>query len=216
MASAHEQAAGQPEAPTGVQVPRTLPQRVHVTRSESEDRGVAREARALPRVRSEVSTMRTSSIILGAIACLVVACAETPTPAKDPVTTSAPTPRARATCPLGLAGTMVAVDDTPDGVDVTFRTDGNVTELQKRAAMQAANHGPGQKAGLGHGGMHNGAHTHGLRLSEVGFPVHTTTTNTADGARVHVAPDNAANVVTLRQEIRERAAKIVSLGDCPP
>lgn len=164
--------------------------------------------------------MRTI-ILLGAIVCVgAAACAETATPPKDPgaVTHAGviePTPNARPTCPLGMTGTEVAVANTPDGVDVSFTLKGDVSELRERVNSQAAVHGPGRNAGLGHGGIHNGAHTHGLRLSELDFPVHATATDIDGGGRVHVFANSPADVDKLQREVFERAAKIVALGDCP-
>lgn len=151
----------------------------------------------------------------GGIVCLVLsACAETTPPPNDPGTVAA-TPDAKTTCPLGMQGTQITVNDAPDGADVLFTTKRNLSELRQRVSAQAVIHGPGQHAGLGHNGVHSGARTHGLRLSEIEFPVHVTATNVDGGARIHVVPERHADVDKLQHEIRERAAKIIALGACP-
>ena len=135
-------------------------------------------------------------------------------PAADVVGAITPTAGAARTCPLGVNGAKVAVVDAADGVDVSFTTGGDVDELRRRVRDQAAEHGPGAHAGLGHGGSHIGAQVHGLRLWEIG-QVAASASDIEGGARLHVVPTNPADTVRVRAALHDRAAYIVALGDCP-
>jgi hypothetical protein len=138
-------------------------------------------------------------------------------PSSEPSSSStiAPTPGARATCPLGVTGAEVAVSDEASGaVAIAFTTKGDVAELRRRVRDQAANYGPGAHQGLGHGGAHAGAQTHGLRLSELPA-IDAQVSDIDGGARLLVATKDAAERDHVRSELHERAAKIVALGDCP-
>ena len=155
--------------------------------------------------------------ILGCLGVLVMAgCATTspPAPAHDPPGEIVTTAGALRTCPLGLTGTAVAIVDTPEGVDISFTTKGNVDELRRRVRDQAANYGPGSHRGLGHGGMHSGAQTHGLRLSELPS-IETRVQDIDGGARLNVMTTDIAARPRVRSELHERAAQIVAVGECP-
>jgi len=149
---------------------------------------------------------------------MTAACAATPESSAPAKTAGAiePTPNGPVTCPLGMTGTQVAAVDTPDGVDVTFTTKGDLVELRQRVEAQAEFHGPGKHEGPGHAGVHAGAHTHGLRLTEIDAPMKATVTDVDGGSRLHVAATNASDLAKVRSGVHERAAKIVALGDCPP
>jgi len=132
----------------------------------------------------------------------------------DPPGTIQPTAGAPQRCPLGMVGTNVAIADAADGVDISFTTAGDIEELRRRVRDQAANYGPGAHRGLGHGGAHSGAQTHGLRLSEVSS-IDARVQDIEGGARLHVMTTDAAQMTRVRSEIHDRAARMVALGDCP-
>jgi hypothetical protein len=154
----------------------------------------------------------SSALINVAVILIVGSCATRARQADLPGTIPA-TAGAQPTCPLGLVGTKVAIADVNGGVDLSFTTSGDVNELRRRVRNQALEHGPGAHAGLGHGGTHMGAHTHGLRLWQIA-PVTATATDLDDGARLHVVAKDPAASERVRVALHERAAYIVALGEC--
>jgi hypothetical protein len=116
-----------------------------------------------------------------------------------------PTPS--TTCPLGLRGARVTLENTHDGADVVMTAFGDATELRQRARDAAAMYGPGAHRGMGHEGKHGDGKQHGLGLATLGVPVVATEEDTKDGARIHVA------AVDPQDRGRMRAALIARVDD---
>jgi hypothetical protein len=76
-----------------------------------------------------------------------------------------------------------------------------------RANDAAAQHGPGQRLGMGHGGKHNDGGDHGLQLMQA--PVaYSVATDIEGGARIRFVPVDAADRDALRAQLRDRAVKL--------
>ena len=117
-------------------------------------------------------------------------------------------------CPFGDRGARVAVDDAPDGVDVTITTIRDVDELRQRARDSAAMYGPLAHRGLGHNGKHGNGEHHGLGLAELRPEVKSEVTDVPSGAKIHVTPVDPSSVADVRREVRARAER-TRWGACP-
>lgn len=122
-------------------------------------------------------------------------------------------PSAATTCPLGFRGARIGVEDRNAGFDLVLVAYGDVEELQRRARDAAAMHGPGAHRGLGHEGQHGLGGRHGLGLGRLGVRVRAESEDTVEGARIHVAALDPADITRLRQAIHSRANQ-ARLGDC--
>ena len=114
-------------------------------------------------------------------------------------------------CPLGVVGARVAMEDTQAGVDLTLTAPAPlVEELRTRARDAAQLYGPAAHKGQGHYGKHMGAQRHGLRLTELP-PVAATVENVDQGAKLHltakVAPEEVRD---LQQRVHARVEKVQS------
>jgi hypothetical protein len=116
-------------------------------------------------------------------------------------------PSPSSTCPFGLRGARVAVENTRDGADVVMTAFGDATELRHRARDAAAMYGPGAHRGLGHHGQHGDGKQHGLSLGTLGVQVVAAEEDTPDGARIHVAS------VDPQEKQRMRAALVARVDD---
>lgn len=98
---------------------------------------------------------------------LLLSCVSDP-PIANPASRKAPDASAVDACPLGVAGTRIALEDSktaPNGIDVTFTTRPESQDrLRARAREQAERRGPGSREGRGHDGAHGLHHEHGMRL----------------------------------------------------
>lgn len=144
--------------------------------------------------------MKTTIMITCATLVLAAACS-TSTQKGETTVTRAESPRG---CPLGVPGAQVTVEDTLDGVAMTFTSKDKTDELRARARTSAAMYGP-QQAGIGHEGQHGQGGHHGLQPMQMP-PVYTSTEDVENGARIRLAPVDPNDLGTLRAKARERAA----------
>ena len=139
-----------------------------------------------------------------------LACASAPpTPPATPTTTAAP---ASGGCPLGIEGARVTVEDTADGVALTFTTVTRVDELRTRARTAAEMHGAGRQQGAGHDGVHGQGGHHGLHAMHLP-PATGTVADVPDGARIRLVPSDAADLARLREHARDGAARVQTICD---
>ncbi len=122
---------------------------------------------------------------------------------------TAPQVSTQVSCPLGVPRAQVSVDETGDGVALTFTSE-QVNELRTRARFAAASYGPGVNAGLGHDGQHSsGARHHGLRGMEL--PAYrASVTDVEGGARIDLVPEDAAERTLLVAKARAGVQKITT------
>lgn len=130
------------------------------------------------------------------IAALLAGCS-TSMPPKDTTTTTAARP-----CPLGVEGATMTVEDTTEGVALTF-TAANVEEMRERARNASALHGP-QRLGAGHGGRHGQGGQHGLQPLQLP-PSYAGMDEIEGGARIRLIPVDPADRELLRARVRARA-----------
>jgi hypothetical protein len=139
-----------------------------------------------------------------------LACASDPPPKPiDPTTTAA---TAAVGCPLGVEGARVTVEDTADGVALTFTTLSRVDELRTRARTAAEMHGAAQQQGTGHDGLHGQGGHHGLHAMHLP-PATGTVQDVADGARILLVPLDLADLARLREHARDGAARVQKVCD---
>ena len=137
-----------------------------------------------------------------ALAALLAACTTAQT--SNPSLTQAEAPRG---CPLGVAGALVVAEDTPDGIALSFRSKDRPEEMRERANDAAAQHGPGQRLGLGHDGRHGDGADHGLQLMQAP-PARSVAEDIADGARIRFVAADPRDTEALRTKLRERADRM--------
>lgn len=145
----------------------------------------------------------TCLVLLGA--SFVMGCSNA-TRAAEPTTV---TEGAHVTCPLGVPHARVAVDNTSDGVALTFTADERVSELRTRARYAAAMYGPGVKAGLGHDGEHAHGGHHGLRSMQLP-PYRATVTDVEAGVRMVLVPEDAADRDVLTAKAHDGVQKMMT------
>lgn len=191
------------------------------------------------------SVAGTLSVVLGAV--LLAACGGSQNPPAKSESGAVPYAGANSAgemCPMQLAGTQVAAEDTQDGVAMVFTTSGDVSELRRRVRRMAemhqthmANHsshmGPGGmgSGGMGSGGMMgSGAMGSGTMGPEqpmgskpmmggehMGMHMVPSAARTEDvdgGARIVLTPEDPARLAELRAHAREHAA-MMAKGQCP-
>ncbi len=144
--------------------------------------------------------MSTRTIVTIAALVLAAGCSTASTPKSDTTVTRAEAPRG---CPLGVDGAQVTVEDTVDGVAMTFTSKDKVDELRTRARDSAAMYGP-RKAGQGHDGKHAQGGHHGLQPMQMP-PAWASTEDVEGGARIRLSPVDAGDLGALRAKARERA-----------
>lgn len=139
------------------------------------------------------------------VAIALVACAPTTATQGDTtVITKADAPRG---CPLGVPGAIVSVQDTDDGIALTFLSVDRSVELRERVHYAAAQHGPGQKLGMGHDGKHGDGGDHGLQAFQMPA-MYAGVEDLDKGARMVLTPVDAADLATLRAKARDRADRM--------
>jgi hypothetical protein len=147
-------------------------------------------------------------IALALAAAAFVACTEVP-PAKSASILQA---QPNTTCPLGVAGARVVVDDAEGGVVMTFSAGNDkVEDLRMRTRDQAGQHGPGQKVGPGHEGRHGMGGDHGLKVMQLP-PATITQQDIEGGSKLFLVPADKADLEKLRAKVRERAQAMMT--DC--
>ena len=123
-------------------------------------------------------------------------------------------PEPSTTCPFGIRGTRVEMQDSADGVVISLRAFGDVEEVRRRARDAAAMYGPGSHMGLGHDGMHGKGERHGLGLVHLGVPVNAIAEDTPEGARIIVWPKRQEDLGKMRAALEERERR-TRTGKCP-
>jgi hypothetical protein len=106
-------------------------------------------------------------------------------------------------CPLGVDGAEVVVEDTPQGVALTFTSSEKTNELRTRARHAANMYGP-RKAGEGHDGRHASGGHHGLMPMQMP-PAYALAEDVEDGIKIRLFPVDDADLAALRARARERA-----------
>ena len=115
-------------------------------------------------------------------------------------------------CPLGVRDAQVAVEDTYGGVDLTFTSKDHTNELRDRTRDAAMMYGPGQRQGKGHRGTHGNGGGHGLQAISLP-PAYATWQNVESGARIHLIPDDLADLNALRAKTRAAAQRMSTICD---
>lgn len=144
--------------------------------------------------------MSPRSIITYAALVLAAGCSTASTTKGETTVTRAEAPRP---CPLGVEGAQVTVEDTSDGVALTFTSKDKADELRTRARSSAAMYGP-RKAGEGHEGKHAQGGHHGLQPMQMP-PAFASTEDVEGGARIRLSPVEPNDLGALRAKARERA-----------
>ncbi len=143
--------------------------------------------------------MASKTLALTLVALLVGACTTAQT--SNPSLTKGEAPRG---CALGVAGATAVAEDTPDGIALSFRSKSKPQEMRERANDAAAQHGPGQRLGLGHEGKHGDGAEHGLQLMQAP-PARSVAEDIDDGARIRFVAADSRETEALRSKLRERA-----------
>jgi hypothetical protein len=143
--------------------------------------------------------MASKTFALTLVALLVGACTTAQT--SNPSLTKGEAPRG---CPLGVPGATVVAEDTPDGIALSFRSKNKPEEMRERANDAAAQHGPGQRLGLGHDGKHGDGAEHGLQLMQAP-PARSVAEDIEEGARIRFVAADSRETEALRSKLRERA-----------
>ena len=145
-----------------------------------------------------MSTQTLTTIVLFALA---TACSTAATGKGETSLTNA---NAAPPCPLGVTGAEVVVDDTQEGVALTFSSSPEkVDDLRARARHAANMYGP-RKAGEGHDGRHATGGHHGLMPMQMP-PAFAITRDVDNGIEVRLTPVDAKDLTVLRARARERA-----------
>jgi hypothetical protein len=140
---------------------------------------------------------KTLALALAALVAAACTTAQTSTP----TLTQGEAPRG---CALGVAGSTVVAEDTPDGIVLSFRSKNRPEEMRERANDAAAQHGPGQRLGRGHDGKHGDGADHGLQLMQAP-PARSVAEDIEGGARIRFVAADARDMEALRTKLRERA-----------
>lgn len=112
-------------------------------------------------------------------------------------------------CPLGVRGATVTAGDTVDGIELTFTSTDRTGELRTRVNDAAAQHGPGERMGQGHGGQHGHGADHGLQMMQLPS-ARTVAEDVENGAKIRFVPVEKGDLVLLRTKVRERAASMAA------
>ena len=118
-----------------------------------------------------------------------------------PSLTQAEIPRG---CALGVAGSNVVAEDTPDGIALLFTSRDKPEEMRERANDAAAQHGPGAHMGRGHEGQHGQGADHGLQMIQ-GPAARAVAEDVEGGARLRFVATDPAETEALRAKLRKQA-----------
>jgi hypothetical protein len=151
--------------------------------------------------------MSTRTIITIALVALASACSTAATGKGETQISSAETPL--RTCPFGIEGAAVYVEDTPQGVALTFTTTTDKTDELRARGRHAANmYGP-RKAGEGHDGRHATGGHHGLMPMQMP-PAYGLAEDVENGIKLRLFPVDDKDLATLRARARERAVAMAT------
>ena len=112
-------------------------------------------------------------------------------------------------CALGVPGAVAIAEDTPEGMTLSF-VSRDKRELRQRANDAAAQHGPGQRLGLGHEGAHGRGGDHGLQMRQAPA-AKAVASEIEQGARITFAAAAPKDRELLRTKLRERASAMNAL-----
>jgi hypothetical protein len=151
-----------------------------------------------------MNAVNTLTVVLVALA---TACSTAAVGKGETSITSAPT---GPPCPLGVEGAEVSVEDTPQGVALTFTTSRaeKADELRARGRHAANMYGP-RKAGAGHDGRHASGGHHGLMPMQMP-PAYALAEDVESGIKVRLFPVDDKDLGTLRAKARERAVAMMT------
>lgn len=107
-------------------------------------------------------------------------------------------------CALGVPGSKVVAEDTPDGIALRFTSKDRPAEMRERASDAAAQHGAGAKMGVGHDGQHAQGADHGLQMAQ-GPAARSAAQDIEGGARVRFVATNASETDALRAKLHKQA-----------
>lgn len=132
-------------------------------------------------------------------------------------------------CPMAVAGAELGIRDTPEGVALTFTTDGDVGELRRRVhalaeVYESHQHDGAEAHGGGMHGMMHGGMMHGGSMNEAnndggGPPMRmpssqAAVTDVPDGATLTLTAASATDVESLRTRARQHV-EMMRAGPCP-
>jgi hypothetical protein len=185
-------------------------------------------------LRDTRGVSRFALVLFAAVAC-------GPSAKPDPIRPTAPAAADDPSCPLLVAGTSVAVEDTDTGAALVFVTTGDAAAVRKRAAtlvdMHNAHHagmtanGSDDMAGMpgmnmggsgdpGHveqpdDAAHRGGTSHGASAMGEMIQAHSTAAaiEVPHGARVTFRAETPAGIAELQAELRMHARHLAS-GSC--
>lgn len=152
--------------------------------------------------------MNRSKVVMVVALALAAGCS-TASPKGETTVTRAEA--VRPPCPLGVDGARVGVEDTPDGVMLTFTSAEKTDELRTRVRDAAAMYGP-RKMGQGHDGKHAQGGHHGLMPMQMP-PAYAASEDVPSGARLRLTPVEPADLPALRARAHERAAAMSGTCD---
>lgn len=144
--------------------------------------------------------MSSNALVLALVSLVAVGCTSATGP--TPSLTQADAPQG---CALGVRGSTVTAEDTPDGIALSFVSKDKPGEMRERANDAAAQHGPGERMGLGHDGHHGEGGDHGLQMMQAPA-ARAVATDIEGGARIRFVPADPAEKDALRAKLRERVA----------
>lgn len=145
--------------------------------------------------------MSARRILTLALVLIATACSTAATGKGETTLTNATAPRP---CPLGVDGAEVVVEDTPQGVALTFTSSADKTDELRMRARHAANmYGP-RKAGEGHDGRHASGGHHGLMPMQMP-PAYALARDVDNGVEIRLFPVDEKDLAALRARARERA-----------
>ncbi len=170
-----------------------------------------------------------------AVTCGIMSCASsgsTNTAAQSPVKGSAAHSEAMNDCPMKVPGVAVQATDTSNGISLSFTTTGNnVDEVRRRVHSMADRHNqhhPDTAGASAQQGQSSGASqqqaqsktesTAGMGHAMMGHgtmvPATASVEDIEGGARITLTPRDAAQVETLRTNVRSHVEKMKG-GECP-
>ena len=146
--------------------------------------------------------MKTTTLVVTSLLLLACGGSKSQPAAPQPAPTEAHAQGMGGMCPMEVAGTKVAVDDTQDGVAITFTTTGDVAQLRERV-----HHMAGMHEHMMHGGSGD--------MDQMKMAPSSARAEDVDGgARIVLTPADPAQLADLRTHVREHAAQMAS-GHCP-
>ena len=152
------------------------------------------------------SALISSSLLVVVAGCMASHAGSAAAPAMASPPPAAPTPVGLVDqCPMHVAGTQVALSDTPTGVAIDFTTTGDVGELRARVHHMASMHD-----------QMSGGHDPGIMndSSMMMPPSHAAANDIDGGAHLVLIPVDPAQLDALRATAH-RHVDMMRGGECP-